>query len=338
MSIYTRKFHTNELENKTVLITGGAGFIGSNIVEYLLKHNSVKVRVLDNLSNGFLENIEEYKSNPNFTFIEGDITDLQTCRDACIGVDLVTHQAALGSVPRSIENPLATHDSNVTGFINMLIAARDANVDRIVYASSSSVYGDTVISPKVEGVEGTPLSPYAVSKVTNEYYAGVFARTYNMKIIGLRYFNVYGPKQNPKGPYAAAIPIFLEGLLTNTPVYINGNGEQTRDFTFVENAVQANIKALIAKKPEAFNTVYNIALGDSTSINDVYKGLCELTGIHTPAIYREERPGDVKSSHADIELVKKMLDYQPQVRLREGLQKTFDWFKESMSYVQSTIK
>lgn len=338
MNIYNTKYHTNEFDNKTILISGGAGFIGSNIVEYLLMHNNVKVRVLDNLSNGFKENIEPFLPNPNFTFIEGDITNLKTCRDACIGVDLLTHQAALGSVPRSIENPLATHDANVTGFINMLIAARDANVDRIVYASSSSVYGDTTISPKVEGVEGTPLSPYAVSKVTNEYYAGVFARTYNMKIIGLRYFNVFGPRQNPKGPYAAAIPIFLEGLLNNTPVYINGDGEQTRDFTFVENAVQANVKALIATMPEAFNKVYNIALGDSTSINDVYNGLCEITGIHTPATHREDRPGDVRSSHADIKLVEKMLNYQPQVKLKEGLQKTYDWFKESMSYVQSTNK
>ncbi|HQV01317.1 MAG TPA: NAD-dependent epimerase/dehydratase family protein, partial [Bacteroidia bacterium] len=229
--MYNTSFHTPTLNNKAVLITGGAGFIGSNIVAYLMQHGVRKVRVLDNLSNGFKKNIAPYLSNPSFEFIEGDITNYETCLKVCEGIDVVTHQAALGSVPRSIKDPVATHAANATGFINMLWAAKNCNVNRFIYASSSSVYGDAQQSPKIEANLGKPLSPYAVSKLTNELYASIFAHTYGMQLIGLRYFNVFGPQQDPNGPYAAAIPIFMDALLNNQTAFINGDGLTTRDFT-----------------------------------------------------------------------------------------------------------
>lgn len=328
-SIYTTVFHTPELINKNILVTGGAGFIGSNIVEYLLQHGVNKVRVLDNLSNGFMKNVEIFKSYRNYEFINGDITNYDDCQRACEGIDVISHQAALGSVPRSIKFPLATHGANATGFINMINAARENNVDRFVYASSSSVYGDSTASPKREKDLGTPLSPYAVSKLTNELYANIFGLTYGIKVVGLRYFNVFGPRQDPDGPYAAAIPIFMNGLLHNTPVFINGDGTNTRDFTFVANAVQANICAMCTSHTNAYNKVYNIAYGQSTSLTELYTALQTVTGNSMPPQYRPERPGDIKNSLADISLAKQYLSYNPTTNLQRGLQITFDWFKQT---------
>lgn len=327
--MFEHSFHDQSISGQSFLVTGGAGFIGSNIVEYLLKYGAGKVRVLDNLSNGFIHNVEPFLKNPVFEFTEGDITDPQTCVRACQGVEFVTHQAALGSVPRSIESPLFTHAANATGFLNMLVAARDAGVKRFVYASSSSVYGDLQASPKQEDTIGRPLSPYAVSKLTNELYASVFSLNYGMKIIGLRYFNVFGPRQDPNGPYAAAIPLFMDALLQNKNAYINGTGEQTRDFTFVENAVQANIRAFYTRHPYAFNQVYNVAVGDCVSVKDLFSILKQLTSSTMNPIHREDRKGDVRNSLADISLAREMLGYQPQVKVKEGLAITLDWFKNS---------
>ena len=327
--MFNKAFHEGSLKGRSFLVTGGAGFIGSNIVEYLLKYGAGKVRVLDNLSNGFKHNVEPWLSNQAFEFMEGDITDPATCARACRDIEFVTHQAALGSVPRSIEFPLLTHAANATGFLNMLVAARDARINRFVYASSSSVYGDLQASPKKEGQIGKPLSPYAVSKLTNELYAGVFSLHYGMKIIGLRYFNVFGPRQDPNGPYAAAIPLFMDALLHNKAAYINGSGDQTRDFTFVENAVQANIRAFFTENSNAFNRIYNVAVSESVSVKDLFTILKKLTGSKLNPIHREERKGDVANSLADIAAAKEMLGYQPQVKVEEGLEMTLEWFTRS---------
>ncbi|NNF01322.1 MAG: SDR family oxidoreductase [Bacteroidia bacterium] len=332
---YPVKYHDIDLSKHSFLVTGGAGFIGSNVVEYLLKYGAGKVRVFDNLSNGFYKNVEIFLDNPNYEFIEGDIQDLDKCMDVCNGIDYLSHQAALGSVPRSIEHPIGTHNSNVTGFLNMLIAARDKGIKRMVYASSSSVYGDSKVSPKVEELTGKPLSPYAVSKVTNEYYADIFSFTYNMSIIGLRYFNVFGPRQDPNGPYAAAIPIFMNALLNDSTAYINGDGKQTRDFTFVENAVQANIRAMLTKNEGADNKVYNVAVGENASINDLYNRLKELSGSSATAVHRDDRPGDVKDSLADISRAREFLNYEPRVKLNEGLGVTYNWFSKTFAPVKS---
>ena len=325
--MYSTPFHTIDLSSKTFLVTGGAGFIGSNIVEYLFKYNAKKVIVLDNLATGFEENIEPYLSLPNFQFINGDICNTNDCNKACIGVDYVFHQAALGSVPRSIKNPIATHNVNATGFINVLLAARDANVKRIVYASSSSVYGDSKILPKVENQIGKQLSPYAVSKMTNELYGEIFAKTYNMEIIGLRYFNIFGPRQNPLGEYAAAIPLFINSLLNNTAPAINGDGEQTRDFTFVSNAVQANVKAMFEQNVKTDGIIFNIAVGERVSLKLLIDILKKLTGSTIQQTYRADRPGDVRDSLADISKAKSAINYQPQVKIEEGLKHTLAWFK-----------
>lgn len=325
--MYSSPFHTIDLSNQTFLVTGGAGFIGSNIVEYLLKYNAKKVIVLDNLATGFEENLKPYLSLQNFQFIKGDICNIDDCNKACIGVDYVFHQAALGSVPRSIKNPIATHNVNATGFINVLLASRDANVKRVVYASSSSVYGDSQILPKVENQIGKQLSPYAVSKMTNELYGEIFAKTYNMEIIGLRYFNIFGPRQNPQGEYAAAIPLFINALLNNTAPAINGDGEQTRDFTFVSNAVQANIKAMFVQNIKTEGEVFNIAVGERVSLNQLIEILKKLIGTNIQPIYREERSGDIRDSLADISKAKNILNYQPQIKIEEGLKYTLDWFK-----------
>ncbi len=322
-------FHSPDITGKAVLITGGAGFIGSNIVEYLLNNGARKVRVLDNLSNGFKRNVEPYLNNPAFEFMEGDITSPETCAKACEGINLVSHQAALGSVPRSIAFPQQTHAANATGFLNMLVAARDANVERFVYASSSSVYGDLTDSPKVESKIGKSLSPYAVSKYTNELYAGVFALNYNMKVIGLRYFNVFGPRQDPNGPYAAAIPLFMDALLNDKDAWLNGDGEQTRDFTFVQNAVQANVRAFFTPHPDAFNKVYNVAVGENISVKELFHMLANIAGVPAKPKHRDERPGDIKNSLADISLARKFLGYEPEVKLKEGLAITFDWFSKN---------
>lgn len=329
--MYTTKFHTGDISKTSFLVTGGAGFIGSNIVEYLLKHGAGKVVVLDNFKTGFQHNIQPFLKSPNFTFIEGDICKYYDCQRACENTDYVIHQAALGSVPRSIENPIATNDTNVSGFLNILVAAREAKVKRIVYASSSSVFGDSPVLPKTEDNIGKPLSPYAVSKLVNELYAEVFCKTYNLEIIGLRYFNIFGPRQNPSGAYAAAIPLFMDAMLKNSSPFINGDGNQTRDFTFVENAVQANIKACFTTHKEAIGTVFNIAVGERTSINQLFDNLKTISGSSSRACYREERSGDVRDSLADISKAQKFLGYNPTVKFKEGLEITFNWFKKEYS-------
>ncbi len=328
-TIYQRQYHHKPINETSFLITGGSGFIGSNLVEYLLVHGAKKVRVLDNLANGYKENIIPFLHHPAFEFIEGDITDLETCKKAMNDIQFVSHQAALGSVPRSLANPLATHQANATGFLNMLWAAKETGIDRIVYASSSSVYGDSPELPKREHITGNPLSPYAVSKMSNELYAYTFSMHYGMKIIGLRYFNVFGPKQNPDNPYAAAIPLFMKALLKNQTAYIYGDGEQSRDFTFVENAVQANIRALFTDHKDAFNKVYNIAVGESISLNKLLEHLMHITGKTIQPVYKDERPGDVRNSLADISRAQTYLGYNPLVKVKEGLALTVPWFRKN---------
>jgi UDP-N-acetylglucosamine/UDP-N-acetylgalactosamine 4-epimerase len=327
--MYSIPFHTNNISNTTFLVTGGAGFIGSNIVEYLLKYNAKKVVVLDNLVTGFEKNISLYYNLPNFEFIKGDICNPEDCAKACKGIDYVFHQAALGSVPRSIKNPIATHNVNSTGFLNVLLAARDAGVKRVVYASSSSVYGDSKVLPKIEEQIGKQLSPYAVSKMTNELYGEIFAKTYNMQIIGLRYFNIFGPRQNPEGEYAAAIPLFINALLNNTAPAINGDGEQTRDFTFVANAVQANVKAMFQENINTEGNVFNIAVGERVTLNQLINILQELTSSNVQPAYRSDRPGDIRDSLADISKAKQILGYDPKYKIKDGLKLTVDWFKSS---------
>lgn len=325
--MYNKAFHQSDISKFTFLVTGGAGFIGSNIVTYLMKYNAGKVIVLDNLSNGYQKNIEQFFEQPNFQFIKGDITDYNLVAEIMKEVDYVSHQAALGSVPRSIENPLATHHANTTGLLTILTCAKDANVKRIVFASSSSVFGDSKELPKVESRIGRQLSPYAVSKRTKELYAQVFADVYGLDVVGLRYFNVFGPNQSPNGPYAAAIPLFMEAVLKNKSPFINGDGEQSRDFTFVENAVQANIKAMFTTK-DVKGEIVNIAYGGRTTINDLFFKIRDVVGNDVEPIYREERPGDVKDSLADISLAKKLIDFNPEFSLEDGLAVTIDWFKK----------
>jgi len=330
--MYTNNYHDrNNLEDFSFLITGGAGFIGSNLVEYLLKFNAKKVRVLDNFSNGYKENLEEFKSNPRFELIEGDIRDLQTCKIAMQGIDYVSHQAALGSVPRSINDPATTNEVNISGFLNMMIALKESKtVKRMVYAASSSTYGDSKSLPKVEETIGNPLSPYAVTKYVNELYADVFGKTYNTDVIGLRYFNIFGPKQSPNGAYAAVIPLFMNALLKNESAIIHGDGEQTRDFTFVENAIQANIKSFFAPK-ESGNEVYNIACGERISVNYLWKELSKAAGRKQNPIYGQTRQGDVRDSLADISKANKLLGYQPEFTVSKGLEITWNSFKKSQN-------
>jgi UDP-N-acetylglucosamine/UDP-N-acetylgalactosamine 4-epimerase len=317
--MYEKQFHSIDLSEKSVLVTGGAGFIGSNLVEYLIKYNVGKVRVLDNLSTGFLENLKEFLKDESFEFIEGDIRDLNTCQKACNGMDYVLHQAALGSVPRSINDPITTNEVNIAGYLNILVAARDQKVNRVVYAASSSTYGDSKDLPKIEDNIGKPLSPYAVTKYVNELYADIFNKVYGLETIGLRYFNVFGPKQSPNGEYAAVIPLFIKAALENTSPFINGNGEQTRDFTFVENAIQANIKAMLIEDPLATNEVYNVACGDRTSLNTLWSLINSILNVDIPATYRNPRNGDISDSLANIEKIKQYLNYEPTVRLESGL-------------------
>lgn len=327
--MYDKAFHEGSISNSSFLITGGAGFIGSNIVTYLMKHGAGKVRVLDNLCEGKLSNIEPFLDKDNFEFINGDIAEADTCVEACRGIDYISHQAALGSVPRSLETPLLTNKANVTGFLNMLTAAKDSGVKRFVYASSSSVYGDSLKLPKVEEHIGDPLSPYAASKFVNEVYAGVYALNYGIEVIGLRYFNIFGPNQKPDGPYAAVIPLFMDALLNGKAPYINGDGEQSRDFTFVENAVQANIRSMFSDVPGAAGRVYNIAFGERTTINELYYVLQKAVGSDIEPIYRDPRKGDVRDSLADISKAKAYLGYDPQVSIKDGLETTLKWFAEN---------
>ena len=321
-------FHSVDLSNKSFLVTGGAGFIGSHITDYLLRNGAKKVRVLDNLATGFQRNIDLFINNPAFEFIEGDIRDYDTCKKACEGIDHVSHQAALGSVPRSINDPVTSNNVNVTGTLNMMTAAKEKGVKTFVYASSSSVYGDEPNLPKVEDRIGNPLSPYAVTKKTNELYAAVFGDLYGMKLMGFRYFNVFGPRQDPDGPYAAVIPLFVSGILKNTPVYINGDGEQTRDFTYVDNAVQANVRGMLTENDIAFGKVYNVAVGENFSVNFLYGAIREMLGKKHHATYREPRAGDIRNSLADISLAKNLFGYQPTLRFMDGLKQTVDFFKE----------
>lgn len=322
-----QQIHSTDISQKTFLITGGAGFIGSHIVEYLLGHGAGKVRVLDNFMTGFRRNIEPFLKNPSFEFIEGDIRDMNTCMEACKDIDHVSHQAALGSVPRSIKDPVTSNEVNVSGFLNMLTAAKDSGVKTFVYASSSSVYGDEPNLPKFEDRVGTPLSPYAVTKKTNELYADVFSKLYEMKVLGFRYFNVFGPRQDPDGPYAAVIPLFVSGILQQSPVYINGDGEQTRDFTYVDNAVQANVLGMLCENQAAFGEVYNVAVGENFSVNFLYESIRKMLNSSHNATYREPRAGDIRNSLADISKSQKLLGYHPSKRFSDGLEETVLFFK-----------
>ena len=320
-----------------ILVTGGAGFIGSNLVEHLLQRQDVElVRVLDNLATGSLKNIEQFESNSRFEFVQGDIRDYQTCLEACQNIDLISHQAALGSVPRSINDPLTSNDVNVTGTLNVFTAAKEKAIKRVIYAASSSTYGDHPGLPKVEDKIGNPLSPYAVTKLVNELYAKVYANVYGMQLIGLRYFNVFGPKQNPAGPYAAVIPLFIKAVLDNEPPIINGDGEHSRDFTYVANAVHANECALFTENTEAINQVYNIAFGEQTSLNQVFEIIKEIAGSDLAPKYGSERKGDVKHSLADISKAKQLLGYNPSVNVKQGLKTAFEWYRQQHHFSYST--
>jgi UDP-N-acetylglucosamine 4-epimerase len=324
-------FHTKDLSNSNFLVTGGAGFIGGHIAEYLLKNGAKKVRVLDNMVNGFKSNLDILNQYPRFEFTEGDIRNTETCLKACDGIDYVSHQAALGSVPRSIKEPVYFNDVNVGGFVNMLKAAIDNKVTTFVYASSSSVYGDEPTLPKVEERIGNCLSPYAATKKTNELFAQVFADVYDINIMGFRYFNIFGPRQDPDGPYAAVIPLFVKGIMSQTPVYINGDGEQTRDFTFVDNAVQINVKGMLTDNKEAFKKVYNVAVGEKFTVNDLYRTCQTQLGSNFKATYREPRAGDIRDSLADISLANTLLNYQPTKKFEDGLIETINYFKQLYS-------
>lgn len=319
-----------KISNKKILITGGAGFIGSNLCGYFLEHNEVVC--LDNFSTGHRHNIEQFLSNPNFTLIEGDIRNLETCEKAVLGIDFILHQAALGSVPRSINDPITTNEVNVSGFLNMLIASRNANVKRFIYAASSSTYGDSEKLPKIEEVIGKPLSPYAVTKYVNELYADVFSKTYGMETIGLRYFNVFGRNQDPNGAYAAVIPKFVAQFLNHESPVINGDGNFSRDFTYIDNVIQMNELAMLTENKSAINTVYNTAFGERTTLNELVNSLREFLSTYdneianVPIIYGENRVGDIPHSLASIEKAKKLLNYQPKFSMREGLKEAVNWY------------
>jgi UDP-N-acetylglucosamine/UDP-N-acetylgalactosamine 4-epimerase len=322
---------------RTWLITGVAGFIGSNLLETLLKLGQ-KVVGLDNFSTGHHHNLDQVKAVvtsaqwQNFQFIEGDIRNLKDCTTACSGVDYVLHQAALGSVPRSLEDPILTNENNITGFLNMLVSARDAQVKRFVYAASSSTYGDHPGLPKVEDLIGKPLSPYAVTKYVNELYTEVFARCYGFKTVGLRYFNIFGQRQDPEGAYAAVIPKWVAGMIKNEPVYINGDGETSRDFCYIDNTVQANLLAATTDNPDAAGQVYNVAVGDRTSLNQLFESIRSLLEPRFPHLkdfkptYRDFRAGDVRHSLADISKAENLLGYAPTHRIHEGLQEAMEWY------------
>ena len=322
------QFHTKDISKDSFLVTGGAGFIGSHIAEYLLKNGAKKVRVLDNMVNGFQKNLDVLRQYNGFEFLEGDIRDAAICQEACSGIDYVSHQAALGSVPRSMKEPGYFSEVNITGFVNILKAAVDNKVKQLVYASSSSVYGDEQTLPKQESKIGNALSPYAVTKRTNELFAHVFANAYGLKLMGFRYFNIFGPRQDPDGPYAAVIPLFVKGILNQTPVYINGDGEQTRDFTFVDNAVQINVKGMLTTNEAACNQVYNVAVGERFSVNYLYNACKEQLNSDFEATYREPRAGDIRDSLADISLAKTLLGYEPTKAFEAGLVETIEFFNK----------
>ena len=313
-----------------ILVTGGAGFIGSNLVETLIEDPGISlVRVLDNLSTGNLMNIEKFFDSDKFEFVEGDIRDLNICQVCCKNIDAITHQAALGSVPRSINDPITSHEVNTTGFLNILESARQNGIMRIVYASSSSVYGDSKKSPKIEAITGNVLSPYAASKMTNELYAEAFSRNFNMQIFGFRYFNVFGPKQNPNGPYAAVIPLFIKSALKNTRPVINGDGTITRDFTPVRNVVQINLKALLSTHDVPFHHVLNVACGQSLKLIDLWNLIKKITGTEIEPIHNEIRAGDVLFSLADVSKAKTILGYEPDMDLKANLESTVKYYTNS---------
>ncbi|MDL2143303.1 SDR family oxidoreductase [Flavobacterium tructae] len=319
----------------TILITGGAGFIGSNLSEYFLELG-YKVVCLDNFSTGHRHNLKDFISNPNFRLIEGDIRNFAHCISAVEGADYVLHQAALGSVPRSINDPITTNDVNVSGFLNMLTASRDAKVKRFIYAASSSTYGDSQGLPKVEDVIGKPLSPYAITKYVNELYAEIFSKTYGLETIGLRYFNVFGRKQDPNGAYAAVIPKFVMQLMKYESPVINGDGNYSRDFTYIDNVIQMNELAMTSENPEAINTVYNTAFGDRNTLNDLVGYLKEYLGAFDSKIsdveivYGANRAGDIPHSLASIDKARKMLGYDPKYSLQEGLKEAVSWYWKNL--------
>jgi len=324
-----------EESKNTILITGGAGFIGSNLCEYFLSKGH-KVTCLDNFATGHRHNLKDFMNNANFSLIEGDIRNLSDCQNAVRGVDYVLHQAALGSVPRSILDPITTNDVNVSGFLNMLVASRDAKVKRFVYAASSSTYGDSEGLPKVEEVIGKPLSPYAITKYVNELYADIFSRTYGMETIGLRYFNVFGRKQDPKGAYAAVIPKFVMQLMQLESPIINGDGNYSRDFTYIDNVIQMNELAITAINAEAVNTVFNTAYGDRNTLNDLVGYLKEFLSAYDPRIagvaieYGPNRAGDIPHSLASIDKAKSLLGYDPKYSLQQGLKEAIDWYWKNL--------
>jgi UDP-N-acetylglucosamine/UDP-N-acetylgalactosamine 4-epimerase len=341
--LYNSKYHNIDFSNYSFLVTGGAGFIGSNLVEYLLKYGAKKVRILDNLSTGSFENLVKFKNLSQFEFINGDIRDLNVCINAVSGIDFVSHQAALGSVPRSIKDPLMTNDVNVNGFLNMLVACSESkSCKKMVYAASSSTYGDSVALPKVEGKEGKPISPYAVSKAVNEMYANVFSEIYNLDSIGLRYFNVFGPKQSFDNAYSAVIPKFCKSVFEEENLIIFGDGETSRDFTFIENIVQANVLAFEYRILNLDNTiiengsinnfkheVFNVACGEQISLNQVVDELKKISGKNIHVIYNEERQGDIKHSKASIDKIARFLNYKPYFNFHSGLDITYQWFSEN---------
>ncbi len=328
-------------EPGTWLVTGAAGFIGSNLVEALLQLDQ-RVAGLDNFATGHEKNLAQIQASvgparwTNFSFMRGDICDLVTCHGACKDVDYVLHQAALGSVPRSLEDPLSTHAANNTGFLNMLVAARDAKVRRFVYAASSSTYGDHPGLPKVEDIIGKPLSPYAVTKLVNELYADVFGRCYDMESIGLRYFNIFGRRQDPDGAYAAVVPKWVASMIHHEPVYINGDGETSRDFCYIDNVIQANLLAATSPHAEAANQVYNVAVGDRTTLNQLFEAIRSLLVPKFPhlaefkPVYRDFRAGDVRHSLADISKARMRLGYEPAYRIGEGLAEAMDWYVQDL--------
>ncbi len=322
--------------DKAILITGCAGFIGSNLCKALLD-NGNQVTGLDNFSTGKRQNMAQFFNHPQFDFIEGDIRDPETCRTACRNVSHVLHQAALGSVPRSIKDPMTTHDVNINGFLNMIIAARDAGVSRFIYAASSSTYGDSPRMPKVEEVIGKPLSPYAITKYVNELYADIFSKTYGMETIGLRYFNVFGRHQDPAGAYAAVIPKFVLQLLRHESPTINGDGSFSRDFTYIDNVVEANFRAIATGNTDAVNTIYNVAYGERTTLNELFVLLKQFLSAHDPAIsripirYGPAREGDVPHSLASIEKARKLLGYDPQFDIKRGLHEAVEWYRLHLS-------
>jgi len=316
----------SELKGKRILVTGGAGFIGSNIVAKLLDLGC-HVKVIDNLITGKKENIIEFMDNNNFEFILGDIRDYNLCLNVCENIDYVIQQAALGSVPRSIDNPLLSNDININGFLNILYASVQKKVKRFIYASSSSVYGDSEKLPKVEDEIGNPLSPYALNKKVDELYATLFNKLYNIETIGLRYFNVYGPKQDPNSIYSAVIPLFINNILNKKESYINGDGSNSRDFTYVEDAVNANVNACLVDSSSCCN-VYNIAYGGRTTIKELYDKISEITGMHINIVYQKERMGDVKHSNASIQKAINKLEYHPIYNINEGLKKTINWYQK----------